>query len=373
MNHLESLKSAELAPADRFRVNPADYPIFATQSEHDSSENSNQLHYWNIDKTLSTYLTNTAELIATIDGSSIAYEKNPNLEKPDHIIYLDKSARPVSWLVNTFWSDLSEEKLPGHSYLNIDRIPWFHRSNLDVLPGGYVRLPDGSKRVATPQDFHIEDISPIDLARIRALYLPGGITTEDPEAIMQTPSSLDGKNLLVVDEVARSGSTMAIATQLLQAAFPEARSVNGAYFWQSSSKIVGDERQMLSVPVWYNSQHPDGRGIGDVDIEFFDKRYEESPNDKTRAQKFGSIVLSSFRDLNAEPAQLSRELVREIKQMHSDFEAGHILFRPPLNYDYDRQDATIEAQGLQLLPPTNPARDSYINVVKSIESRPAIQ
>lgn len=370
-NHLESLGSAEQTPAERFRVDPTKYPLFSTQFEHDARETSNASHHWNIDKTLSTYLTNTAKLIATIDGSSTEYEDNPALNPPNHIIYLDKSARPVSWLVNIFWSDLSEAKRPTHSYLNIDRIPWFHRSGAPVIPGGYIQNPDGSKRVATPQDFHIENISPTDIARIRALYLPGGIISEDPDAIMHTPSSLDGKNLLIIDEVARSGSTLTIAKQLLHAAFPELGSVQGAYFWESGSKIVGDEHQMLSVPVWYNAQNAYGRGIGDVDTHAFAERYAAAPNAKTRAQKFGSIVLSSFTNLNTEPGQLSRELAQEIKQMHADFESGHILFRPPRNYDDDRQDAVVEAQGLQLLPPTNPSPDSYINVVKAINQRPA--
>lgn len=380
-SYVPVLQTAEQAgrPADRFRVNPADYPIFEKQYELDSHWGNNTRHYWNIDKTLSHFVTNTANLIAALDGSAAAYEANPNLPRPDHIIYLDKSARPVSWLVNTFWQDFSDQKRPEHSYLNIDRQPWFRRVGIAIDPNGYSKNPDGSDHRNGPSDFDINQVSPEDFARIRALYLENGLeddsnTPENLAHIMSTPSKLDGKNIMIVDEVARTGATMKIAQDLIKAAFPEAASVQGAYFWSSGYKTNRDpnnpETQMLSVPVWYDSSSALGRGAGDVDQDFYNKRHEHFHTNRTRAQKFGALVLSSIPDLNQEKDNRSRELMREITKMHEDFQAGKIILRTPQNYSNERALQTIQKQGLRLAPSTDTSPDTFINIIKAIDQRP---
>lgn len=371
-NLLNSLEVAGNKPADCFRVNPADYPIFSRQSELSPRWGDNSKTRWNIDKTLNRFVTSTADLIATIDGSSIEYENHPERIRPDHVIYLDKSARPVSWMVNLFWDKFSDEKRPGHSYLNIDRQPWFRRSGVTVNPDGYSRSPDGSLHRDSFSDFKTENIPPEDFARIRALYIDGGIKSENPAEIMESPSQLDGKNILIVDEVKRSGSTLDIAKWLIKNAFPEAASVEGAYFWQGSQKVNhdGTESQMRSVPVWYDSSTTFGRGAGEIDPKFYADRHETFKTDRTRAQKFGSLVLSSTYDLASEPNQLSRELLREMKKMRGDFDAGKILLSAPHNYDFDRAADAIEAQGIKLAPSNDRSPDTFINIQRAIDSRP---
>lgn len=370
---LRSLESAEQSPADRFRVDPKDYPIFDQQYELDDRWGNNSHHRWNIDKTLSYYVTYTANLISRIDGTSTEFDKNPELAKPDHIIYLDKSARPVSWLVNTFWSDFAEGKPPENSYLNIDRLDWFARSGVEVDVNGYSKNPDGSPHRNNFSDFRPENLDDEDYARIRGLYIPKGIPNEDAAEIMQTPSSLDGKNILIVDEVARSGATLEIAKYLISHAFPEAKSVQGAYFWSSGSKtsLDGQEQQMLSVPVWYDSTTSEGRGAGEIDPAFYRDYHERFQTNRTRAQKYGSIVLGAIPDLTKEKTHSSRELMREITQMRQDFDDGKIILRCPANYSDDRAEAAIEAQGLRLAPASDPIPNNFINTVKAIDARPA--
>ncbi len=369
-----ALNNAETAetPADRFRVNPADYPIFSHQSSLDEHWGNNSEHRWGIDKTLSAYVSNTAELIAAIDGTSTEYSKNHELAPPDHIIYLDKSARPVSWFVNTFWSDFSDRKRPEHSYLSIDRLDWFRLSGLPVNADGKFENSAGEIQTAKIQNFDIKKLPPDALARIRALYLPDGISSEDPTEIMQTPSSLDGKNILIVDEVGNSGSTLKIAQQIVQAAFPEAASVNGQYFWKSPKKYDhgGQLSQMLSQPVWYKSDSPYGRGIGEIDPNFYAERYQSNPTPTNHAKAYGSFALARTVDLRTEPDQLSRRLMQEIKTMHRDFENGHILINPR-NYDDDRIEALMAAQGVRFAPASDPSPDTYYNIKTAIDNRPA--
>lgn len=364
-------RSAEEKPADRFRVNSEAYPIFTEQYNLDDRWGNNTKHYQNIDKTLSQYATQTANLIATLDGTSTEYVEDPELPIPDHVIYLDKSARPVSWLVNTFWSTLSDKKeRPESSYLNIDRQPWFRRSGVELDLNGYSTNAEGDYHRNSFSDFRPKNIPPEDFARIRALYLPDGITDEDPATIMNTPSNLDGKNILIVDEVKRSGATLEIAKWLISHAFPDAK-VRGAYFWESGSKTSPDgrETQMLSVPIWYDSSTSIGRGTGDIDHQFYNNRHEKFQTNRTRAQKYGSLVLSAIANLDTEPYQKSRELMHEISTMHQDYKAGRILMRFPRNYDVDRMENLLAAQNIRLAPSSDPSPDTYINILKSIDLR----
>ncbi len=367
-HHSPEQHDTEISPADRFRVNPEDYPIFNRQTSLDEHWGNNTSHRWNIGKTLSRFVTETASLIANLDGTST--ESADGLPTPDHVIYLDKSARPVSWLVNIFWDDFSTAKRPAHSYLNIDRQPWLRRSGTVIDAGGYTTAPDGQKYRPTFADFHPENISDQDIARIRALYLPNGIPNEDADQVMRTPSSLDGKNIMIIDEVQDSGATLKIAKHLLQRAFPEAASINGSYFWHGGQKSHNGEHQMLSVPIWYNRNITAGRGAGELDPQFFAERHEKYQTNRTRAQKFGAIALSAFVDLSQEPGNLSRELMREMKQMHTDYQAGKIFLNVPRNYDPDRAIDLLENRGVRFAPASDPSPDTYVNLKHAIDYRP---
>lgn len=370
---LSGVKNEQEKTKERFHVDPAEYPILRQQYELDAHWGDNTQHTWNIDKTLGTFVADTANLIAEIDGTSTEYESNAELAKPDHVIYLDKSARPVSWLVNVFWDKFSENERPAHSYLNIDRQPWFRASGVQVDANGYVTAPDGSQHRASSHDFNINNVPEDTFARIRGLYLDGGIESENPEEIMNTPSKLDGKNILIVDEVRRSGATLEIAQELIKRAFPEAASVRGAYFWESGTKNSpdGEESQMLSVPVWYDSSTQDGRGAGDVDKTHYDRRHEEFQTPRTRAQKYGAMVLSVIHDLGKERGGLSRELMREVKQMRQDFDDGKILMRYPRKMNDEKIEEYIESVGLRLAPVSDKSPDTYVNALKEIDARKA--
>ncbi len=109
----------------------------------------------------------------------------------DHVVYLDKSARPVSWLVNMFWNDFAAEDLngnkicrPKHSYVNIDRSPWFRNVGINVTDDG--RQKENGE-LATYRDFvnNLHNLNKHHLAELRALYIDGRIDVEDIEWIME--------------------------------------------------------------------------------------------------------------------------------------------------------------------------------------------
>lgn len=361
-------------PAKRYRVDPEKFPIFSQQGEYgpkwgDGSE------YQPLDETMARYVQATADTIAVIAGEDEGFN-DKKIPAADHVIYLDKSARPVSWLVNVFWDEFSDKKRPDHSYLAIDRKEWFGRTDTPVEPGQYIREPNDELRLATFKDFRKENVTREHLARIRALFVPGGINTEDIDEIMRTPTRLNGKNITIIDEVSRSGSTLEIAKYLVSQAIPEAAGVNGYAFWHAGVQYddkTGQTR-MRSAPVWYDVASNYGRGIGDVDEAYFQERYEKYPNPKTRAQKFGSFALGSFVDLADEPGNRSRELAREIKNMRKEWDAGHIFMFRPEHYSWEKWQDHLRSQGVQFAPAEKNRpipKNNYLFIERELKNRPA--
>lgn len=396
------------ATPERFTVDKNDFPFFNEQyqliptfiDEHfakrTNASNTSPI-FWGIDKTCHEYVNKTAEIIATIDGSSTEYDKKTEqgekLEKPDFIIYLDKSARPVSWFVNVFWDEFSKEKRPEHTYLNIDRLPWFQRVGIDVDSSGNADLQDRlgggvSKRRAVFDDYK-RALSEIEkdenakkqyeenYARIRALFIKDGIEEENPEKIMNTPTTLEGKNILIIDEVKSGGATLSIAKELIEKAIPGAKSVNTAYFWSPGVKLSGNnEMQMLSAPVWYNAEYAGGRGAGEINETSFEKEYEENPNNITRARKYGAFVLSDVPDLGVEdaeegPKRSSRELMREIKLMRKYYDEGKIMLGAVKNWDEKRLYESLEKEGFEVeYERGEPSRvKNYLGISTEVENR----
>ncbi len=319
-------------PAKRFHVNPADFPIFSRQINKGESQKARP-----IDETMGRFVRCTADCIAVIAGEDMSNEEK--IPAADHVIYLDKSARPVCWINNIFWDAFTNKPRPNHSFLAIDRKEWFNRVGIPVDGKAYKK--DGDKSMAKFADFLMkkDNVSKEDIARIRSLFIPGGIENEDIETIMNTPTILDGKNITIVDEVSASGSTLEIAKHLLSHAIPKA-TVNGCTYW--------DMEGTKSVPVWYDETTNIGRGIGDINENFFAKRYEQYPNPKTRAQKFGAIVLGSYVDLSKEQHNRSRQLAKEMKIMRKEWDDGHIIMASPKHYDAEKWESRLKKQGIEI-------------------------
>ena len=109
-----------------------------------------------------------------------------------------KTSQPVSWLVNLFWKDFAAEGAvrPPHSYVNIDRVPWFRYVGLNVNDDG-LNLETGHN--ATYSDFmrSIHNLSRRRLAELRALYIEGGLKRADEQWVLDQPTALDGRRVLI--------------------------------------------------------------------------------------------------------------------------------------------------------------------------------
>lgn len=323
----------------------------------------------NINENIIHYVRDTALLISKIDGR--LSESAPY----DHVIYLDKSARPVSWLVNMFWNSfaLQDEtgkpiRRPKHSYINIDRAPWFRNVGINVDNDG--RQKDNGE-LATYRDFanNIQHLSPRHLAEIRALYIDGGIEEESADWVWKHPTILDAKRILIVDEVSRTGSTLDIAKHLFRLAIPDAKEINGAYFWYPSEPAIkmGEEFTLTSLPVWYDPSTLTGRGIGSTDPNYYRNLYEkyrtqEASSNRASVQKLRTFAFSSsvfsapLLDEHGKVLDLAiegetRKLCKDLIKLRDEFLKGRVFFTPPNEWiDFDEYDSMLISQGVLLLP-----------------------
>ena len=139
------------------------------------------------------------------------------------LIYLDKSARPVSWLLNNAWNGLFPDiKKPETKYLNIGRekvLPIHPDVLADNLYQPNHPLFNPSHKVAET---------------VRQIYTKRGQKDE---------TYLDGKNICVVDEFTATGASINSAAAVINTAF-EGR-LTGP---------VAQETVFSEEPEWYQNK-----------------------------------------------------------------------------------------------------------------------
>ena len=216
---------------------------------------------------------------------------------------------------------------------------------------------------------NIHNLTSRHIAEIRALYIEGGIDEEDVGWVSEHPTILDGKRVLIIDEVSRTGSTLDIAKHLYKLAIPDAKEIGGAYFWHPNEPMlkVGNENVLTSLPAWYDPNTLTGRGIGSPDVRYYRNLYNSYlENNKDGAQidinKFrtyafsASVYSAPLLDKNGNALDLAiekktRRLCKDLRRLYDEFKAGRLFFVPPSEWmNFDDLDLIIENQGVTLIP-----------------------
>lgn len=225
-------------------------------------------------RTLTEYIKNTDFICGILDGSikpkgptkkvdidelhhsgKIIFETNrdeESLQPPQMVVWLDKSARPVYWMVRRLWEDLSTKKsdgtipsLPASKFLNIDRLPWLQATGINTT-----EIDADTANQFDINNLHFNDETPRQsIGKIRGLFVDHHYTDSDGRKHQLTEENFDDMvwrmplqktlqnqgelppHLLVVDEVKSSGATINIAQQVLSAALPEV--VVSTAHWQN--------------------------------------------------------------------------------------------------------------------------------------------
>jgi len=256
----------------------------------------------------------------------------------DVVIYLDKSARPLSWMVDELWDQLAPPadsegkpyKKPQRKFLNIDREQW------GAVLG---RSEEREGRI------DIRKLPPERAEELREVFAP--VQDNNPEH----ESLFTNKKILVIDEVMASGDTLEMATGLLDAAFPDAKSIKGIH-WMSGTKATSSgARTNTDLPVWYSDREVTGRLVGDRDTF-------KSEHSNSKRQRIGKFWLSTaFRN---QIDQKGLRLKEEMKILSRDLAEHKIPYMPsPLWEDeIESIDDRIERlDGISV--------DSYMTLIKA--------
>jgi len=268
----------EKEPAEPFH----EYKILTTANYKDCITNQQRVkmpvYFTSDEKMRAVYIDRTDKLINEITSGNY-----------DSVIYLDKSARPIYWLVREFWDILAPGKpRPDTKFANIDAGQFF---------------PELESR---PSDEDIQDFEiPVSIINDLKKAFGNEFYKKDVNGklILDENNQPIGKKIMIVDEISVSGSTLKLAQKILSTAF-EGVYFSGEMWYQTNRVEVASRLIPYELPVWYHETDPSGRGVGD--------------------SKMSSPMFST--PLPNDPR--SNELRTDIKQLAIEVKAGRQAIRP---------------------------------------------
>lgn len=268
---------------------PVEYTLLTGHQRTDGSmKSSDQLH--------TEYITLTDRLIHKMtDGVEVRSPETGEMEvrKPDYVIWLDKSARPVAWLAKELWPRLAPEpgetevpKMPEFCFVNIDREQWV--TSVDPNGTGYM---------------DIDRIDDTIIRSLRSIFVePKNKKDGLTEAIDDEPAALDGKTIMIVDEVLSSGRTLEIASKFFERAFPTAAIAGEHWMGGVTAGANGLGVGNADIPVWYKKNDPTGRGVAG-------REDNVSAKSNSVTQRLGSYFLSTrFPEMDPDSVKLRQEI-----------------------------------------------------------------
>jgi len=275
-------------------------------------------------------------------------------EEQDVLIFLDKSARPVSWLMRSLWPTLGVKgfddegnpipaPMPEMKYANIDREQWAPLMGRSEVSSGRITL---------------DNVPPDTIDSLTGLYAVKAFDMLMPIS-KDEPTMLDDQNVLIVDEVKSSGDTVVMAELLFKKAFKNAKSITSTYWMTPETKYDKKSGGMINAetPIWYDKNQIMGRLVGNRD-------FTRSSNSDSIRQRRGAQFLSyPFRDnkgktivdksgvkLRKEMYQLGKEVanglmpVMENAQYRPDDDRFHEMFMHHVNGLSDQEFKALRDQ-----------------------------
>lgn len=237
-------------------------------------------------------------------------------EESDALVFLDKSARPVAWLMKALWPTLGfsgfDEQgkpipaaMPAIKFANIDREQW-------AVAMGRSEGRDG-------KGITLEGVHPDTIDSLTGLFATRNMS--EHEYVSEEDTTLfDHKNVLIIDEVMTSGDTLTMATKLFERAFPDANSIRGTYWMTPEKKYdtkSGGTRN-ADLPIWYNRHSPYGRLVANRDD------YKSGQSVSMRQRRGAQFLSTRFDDSDT----LGLQLRREMQQLGRDVTEGRMPVTP---------------------------------------------
>jgi len=230
----------------------------------------------------------TDRLITILDGTADG--------KPyDAVVYLDSSARPVSWMVSEMWDFAARKDEQGNPVAK----PKTFFSNMDARRNG-------------------TDITEATSERLREVY----------SGLSDLQSNKEAPKVLVVDEIAVSGDTVDVARKRFEAAFPGI-SFRG-YAWKDEQAVPDTRRDNVR---WYERSNHRYKAVLDWQ-ELTDKEHQKLV--KRGIEPPGAFLATP------NPNQFGAGILRgEITRLVNDVKTGNLPFWPSNERDIDQMEEMI--------------------------------
>jgi hypothetical protein len=247
------------------------------------------------------YMHLTDDLIVTLDGTA---EGEP--APYDAVVYLDSSARPVSWMVRGMWDFAAHKDEQGHPvpqpetfFVNIDA----RRTSSRIDDEGTAKLHDTFPQLANWDETE----------------------TDSP------------RRVLVVDEIAVSGDTLDVAVNHLQAAFPHLEFKG--YAWKDERAVPEFRRDNVR---WYERNNHRWRAVLDP-TELTDEQRDQ----------LAERNVTSFERWLATPnpdREGVLQLRAEVDRMVQEVTSGEMPYWPSMHRSDESFDDLIQQHNDNLTP-----------------------
>lgn len=277
-------------------------------------------------------------------------------EDVDTMIFLDKSARPVSWLMKSLWPtlgfrDFDENnqpipvKMPDIKYVNFDREQW-----AAVM---------GRSEVREGKGITLDGVHPDTIDSLTGLFAEKNLDVHEYIAA-EDKTMFDEKNILIVDEVAASGDTLTMAKAIFNKAFKNANSITGTH-WMSPERKM-DKRsggmRNADLPIWYDSTNVFGRLVGNRDT------YRSSTSGSMRQRRGAQFLSVRF----GSPDKKGLQLRREMQQLGREVAEGGMPVLP--NASHRPDDERFEELFMQHVNGLSTKEFSTLRRVSIDENKP---
>ena len=164
--------------------------------------------------------------------------------KVDTLVFLDRSARPLSWLFRAMWKrEYPEENVPDVKFVNIGTATETHAGQSSVLSKSEKDVSTFEARWERIwESVHEEKwLAPEEIPRswMQIIRERG----DWADSLARTfPDAFSDRDVVLVDEIGCSGRTQMTALALFAQTFPKARKIEAATFLQSKGGEWNDKK-----------------------------------------------------------------------------------------------------------------------------------
>ncbi|MEK7159809.1 MAG: hypothetical protein AAB575_02765 [Patescibacteria group bacterium] len=169
----------------------------------------------------------TPEKIATIKNHAEIMIDRIHFEKPSALVFLDRAARPISWILVEAWKKrYPKEKLPPIKYIDIG--PVKRRLAKEAPADGRNNLFDPNQGLDNYFDKNEWHERTINSEKTKKIWQK----LEVDDVLKKMSPDLNGKNgtVLIIDDYPGSGRTAQLAQDFLKFHFPDIRFETDTFF-----------------------------------------------------------------------------------------------------------------------------------------------